>query len=133
MAELTLIEKAPEESSGVDCVEIYMPKSLKHLSELYNFLRNSITEGPASLLRLEGFSIYEVDGFFRGDADKPWEERSLVIRLLLAQSLGTDESQLTNRIRVFGREIADRIAAKEEEIWICNFAQKVTKFRPTHH
>ncbi len=131
MPELAIVEKALEESSSIDCVEIYLPKRLQHLSELYNFLRASITDGAALLLRLDGFSIYEVDGFFRGPAGKPWEERSLVIRLLLAHALETDESQLIGRIREFGREIADKIAAEEEEVWICNFAQKITKFRPT--
>lgn len=132
MPELALVEKALEESSGIDCVEIYLPKRLEHLSELYNFLRGSITDETAILLRLDGFSIYEVDGFFRGPAGNPWEERSLVIRLLLARAIETDESQLMGRIREFGREIADKIAAKEEEVWICNFTQKVTKFRPTN-
>jgi len=130
MPELTFVDKGAEESKGIDCVEIYLPKKLAHLSELFNFLKESVTN-RTDLLRLEGFSIYEVDGFFRGSAGIPWEERSLVIRLLLPRLAGTDENQLASRIREFGRIIADKIAAAEEEVWICNFAQNVTIFRPS--
>src|SRR5438067_83596 len=126
MSQLDLIEPS-EETRGVDCVEIYLPKKLSHLSELYNLLRKTVAE-PLNLLRLDGFSIYEVDGFFRGVAGKPGEERSLVIRLLLAAS--SDESQLRARVRDFGREIANRVAVGEEEVWICDFRQRVTIFRP---
>ncbi|HZL34260.1 MAG TPA: hypothetical protein VFC78_03055 [Tepidisphaeraceae bacterium] len=130
MAELTSIEKeAGEQIKGIDCVEIYLPKRLSHLSELYNFLRRSVTDRVGSLIVLDGFSIYEVDGFFRG-AQEPWEERSLVIRILLVRSQGTDELQLRARVRDLGREIANKIAVKEEEVWICDFRQRVTVFRP---
>ena len=128
MAELNLREQKAEETRGLDCVEIYLPKKLTHLSELYNLLRNTVTS-QTGWLSLDGFSIYEVDGFFRGAAGKPWEERSLVIRLLLARPRSANESQLRARIREFGREIG-RIAASEEEVWICDFRQRVTIFRP---
>jgi len=131
MAELTSIEgEAGEQIKGVDCVEIYLPKKLAHLSELYNFLRQIVTDPTGSLVVLNGFSIYEVDGCFRGAGDQLWEERSLVIRVLLVRAGATDEPQLRARVRDLGREIANKIAVKEEEVWICDFPQRVTLFRP---
>lgn len=119
-----------EETRAIDCVEIYLPKNLDYLSELYGFLRQLVTDRGGTALILEGFSIYEVDGFFRGIEGKHYQERSLVIRIMLFRPGTTDDLLLRGQVRDLGREIATRIAVKEEQIWICDFSQRVTIFRP---
>jgi hypothetical protein len=113
----------------VDCVEIYLPKRLKHLSEIYAYLRRATQVRGGDQLALEGFSIYEVDGVFRGEGDTLWEERSLVIRILFVRPVGTPELNLQAKLLDLGRAIS-KIAATEEEIWICNYQQSVSIFRP---
>lgn len=109
------------------CVEIYLPKRLKHLSELYDFLRNKVAQ-RLGVLVLDGLSIYEVDGVFRG-AEQVWEERTLVIRILLPPSAEQPLIVLQGRISDFGRELCV-IAGDEEEIWISNYPQTVNVFKP---
>ncbi len=78
--ELQLTEQPIGNRKQVDCVEIYLPKSIEFLSELYRFLREKVTnrlEQPV----LDGFSVYEVDGAFQGE--QFWEQRTLVIRLMI--------------------------------------------------
>jgi hypothetical protein len=123
-----LAEIPPPDRKDLDCVEIYLPKRLKHLSELYSFLRDCVGEGGGGIV-LEGFSIYEVDGVFRGATNPVWEERTLVIRILFPRHPETPVLNLRARISDLGREIL-RIAGTEEEIWICDFAQGVSIFRP---
>jgi hypothetical protein len=41
-AETTPMTSPPEEDNTVISVEVYMPKRLAHLSELYRFLRESV-------------------------------------------------------------------------------------------
>ena len=65
----------PIERRDLDCVEAYLPKNLKHLSELYSFLRDSVGDRREDVA-LEGFSIYEVDGVFRGVNNRVWDERT---------------------------------------------------------
>jgi hypothetical protein len=122
------VELPPIERKQLDCVEIYLPKDLKHLSELYSLLRDSVGEGRRGIA-LEGFSIYEVDGVFRGANNRVWDERTLVIRILLIRSAELPVLSLRGKIADFGTEIC-RIAAAEEEIWICDYTQGVSIFRP---
>jgi hypothetical protein len=124
---LQLYEQEAQDSKELDCVEIYMPKSLKHLSELYGFLRSKVTERLGELV-LDGFSIYEVDGVFSGK--KLWEERSLVIRILFIRPAASPARSVQAKIKDLGRAIANTVATKEEEIWICHYPQTVTVFRP---
>ena len=37
----------PADAEGLvfECVELYVPKKLEHLSEIFNFLRNKLTHG----------------------------------------------------------------------------------------
>lgn len=123
------LETGPVNRRQLDCVEIYMPKRLKHLSEIYGYLRRKTLLRGGDELSLEGFSIYEVDGVFRGKDDTLWEERSLVIRILFVRPLDTPELTLQAKILDLGRAISE-IAATEEEIWICNYQQSVSIFRP---
>jgi hypothetical protein len=106
-----------------------MPKRLKHLSEISDYLRKKIQNRGTGELALEGFSIYEVDGAFRGKDDQLWEERSLVIRIMFDRPLDTTKARLQAKISDLGREIAE-IATTEEQIWICNYQQSVSIFRP---
>ena len=64
-----LAAPSPVERKDLDCVEIYLPKNLKHLSELYSLLSDCVGERRGRVA-LEGFSIYEVDGVFRGAGDR---------------------------------------------------------------
>ena len=54
---------------------------------------------------LDGFSIYEVDGVFCGE--RIWEQRTLVIRLLLVRRVGKPVTLLEASIEELGKEIAD--------------------------
>lgn len=41
---LDIIEQGESARRPFQCVEIYLPKRLKHLSELYDFLRNKVAQ-----------------------------------------------------------------------------------------
>lgn len=119
-------ERRASETSRYDCVEIYLPKRLKHLSELYRFLRKRLTSRPTEVA-LRGFSIYEVDGVFSGEI--LWEERTLVIRILLPRSVDDPRFAVQAAVNELGREIVQTVAPDEEEVWICHYEQVVTTFR----
>jgi hypothetical protein len=121
---LPVIEEPPGTRKQIDCVEIYLPKSIEFLSELYRLLHEMVSN-RFSPLALNGFSIYEVDGVFRGET--LWEQRTLVIRLMFIRSAGQSPQLLRARISLLGREIAN-VAGKEEEIWICDYPQNLTVF-----
>jgi len=125
---LEIYEQQETANYQFQCVEIYLPKRLKHLSELYDFLRNKVAQRLGALV-LDGLSIYEVDGVFRG-VKQLWEERPLVIRILLPPSAEQPLIVLQGRINDLGRELCV-IAGDEEEIWISNYPQTVNVFKPT--
>src|SRR5947207_13356176 len=95
------------EHKQIDCVEIYLPKSIEFLSELYQMLRDK-TRNRLGNVVLDGFSIYEVDGVFQGEA--MWEQRTLVIRILFIRKAATPTNLLEATILELGREIATRVA-----------------------
>jgi hypothetical protein len=70
-----------------------------------------------------------VDGVFRG-ATQLWEERTLVIRILLPPAIEQPQIVLQGRIHDLGRELCV-VAGDEEEIWISNYPQNVGVFKPT--
>lgn len=109
----------------VDCVEIYLPKSIQFLSELYQMLRDKTMNRLGGLV-LDGFSIYEVDGVFRGET--LWEQRTLVIRILLVRRADSPTGLLDTTIIELGREIATKVAVREEQIWVCHYAQNLRIF-----
>ena len=109
----------------VDCVEIYLPKSMVFLSELYQMLRDK-TKNRLGNVVLDGFSIYEVDGVFQGEI--LWEQRTLVIRIMLVRKAATHPGLLEATVFELGREIATRVAVSEEQIWICHYAQNLHVF-----
>jgi hypothetical protein len=122
---LNVLEEQFGQRKQIDCVEIYLPKSIEFLSELYQFLRDKVANRLSPSV-LDGFSIYEVDGVFHGET--LWEQRTLVIRLLFVRTFGSTMESLRGRIADLGREIATRIAVKEEQIWICHYPQNLSVF-----
>jgi hypothetical protein len=124
--ELNVFERPPGRRKMIDCVELYLPKSIEFLSGLYNLLHEMLNQ-PLRPLSLDGFSIYEVDGVFRGQ--KTWEQRTLVIRLLLVRPEGHPAPPLEQTINALGLEVATKVAAREEEIWICHYPQVLTVFQ----
>lgn len=109
----------------IDCVEVYLPKSIAFLSELYQMLREKTTNRLGSIV-LDGFSIYEVDGVFHGEV--LWEQRTLVIRILFVRKTDTPADLLEGTLFELGREIATTVAVHEEQIWICHYAQSLRIF-----
>jgi hypothetical protein len=75
---------------------------------------------------LDGFSVYEVDGVFHGET--LWEQRILVIRILFVRKVETPPDLLEFWIFELGREIATRVAIREEQIWICHYPQSLRIF-----
>ncbi|MFO0969690.1 MAG: hypothetical protein U0793_29375 [Gemmataceae bacterium] len=123
--ELQLQQPPLLDRKQVDCVEVYVPKSIEFLSELYQMLRDK-TRNRLGNVVLDGFSIYEVDGVFHGEV--LWEQRTLVIRILLVRKAATPTDLLEATVFELGREIATRVAIREEQIWICHYAQNLRVF-----
>ncbi|MCG3130924.1 MAG: hypothetical protein FLDDKLPJ_01698 [Phycisphaerae bacterium] len=65
---------------SVEILEVYVPARVEYLANLYVWLREQLYSRPLPLLH--GFSIYEVNGAFRG-AERVYEERTAVIRVVL--------------------------------------------------
>ncbi len=124
--ELPFQQPPPHNIKQVDCVEIYLPKSIEFLSELYQLLRDRTTNRLGSLV-LDGFSIYEADGVFWGE--RLWEQRTLVIRILLVRKASIPSGLLEDTIFELGRDIATKVAVHEEQIWICHYPQNLRIFR----
>lgn len=118
---------APKPRS-LECVEIYVPKKLEHLSELYNYLRSQLWTPHSPEKAIDGFSLYEVDGAFRGS--KLYEERTLVVRIFFERDAGGGDAGVQRRIETLGRDLATAVALSEEELWICHYPQNVMVFRP---
>jgi hypothetical protein len=57
---LSVKEQPVGEQGQIDCVEIYLPKSIEFLSELYQFLRERVTiwvcQYPQNLVVFKGLS-----------------------------------------------------------------------------
>jgi hypothetical protein len=114
-----------DDERSFECIEIYVPKKLEHLSELYSFLRQKLSERKAGVkqaVSIDGFSLYEVDGAFYGS--ELYQERTIVIRILLQQT-GAADCSIRQKIRALGREIAATVALSEEELWIGHYPQGI--------
>jgi hypothetical protein len=57
-----------------------------------------------------------------------WEQRTLVIRILLVRKASTPVDLLDTIIVELGQEIATKVAVGEEQIWICHHAQNLRIF-----
>jgi hypothetical protein len=115
----------------LECVEIYVPKTLEHLSALYAYLRKKLTDrkdGVAQDIPIDGFSMYEVDGAFYGD--QIYQERTLVLRILFTRAAEDDADSIRRKIQSLGSEIATKVTLTEAELWICHYPQGVVIFRP---
>ena len=55
-AELPFQQTPPVDEKQVDCVEVYLPKSIQFLSELYQLLRDKTTNRLGSLV-LDGCTV----------------------------------------------------------------------------
>ena len=95
-------------------VEVYLPKRLADLSELYRFLREAVSNRTGRVV-LDGFTIYEGDGAFWDD--ELFEERALVLRLHWVPGDG-GETETRERIRTLGRILAEVITPRQRQIWI---------------
>lgn len=116
----------------LECVEIYVPKKLELLSELYTYLRSKLaaaSEARSQGVTIDGFSLYEVDGAFSGE--RVYQERTLIVRLLFARQPDDDAVRIEAKIQELGREVAELVAMGEEELWICHYPQDVVIFRST--
>lgn len=114
--------------SAVEVLEAYVPARLEYLARLYEWLQAQLYSHPRPLLR--GFSIYEVNGAFRGQ-QTVYEERTLVVRVIfdapartrarrlvqdaLERSLGAKVEELA---RALLRELRAITGGKEEELWV---------------
>jgi hypothetical protein len=118
-------------SQSVECVEIYIPKKLEHLSKVFNYLQQKLTERSeqrTDSVTIDGFSLYEVDGAFLGHTI--YQERTLVVRILFARETTEESAAIQNKILELGRDIATAVALEEEELWVCHYPQSVMVFRP---
>lgn len=95
-------------------VEVYLPKRLADLSELYRFLREAVSNRTGRVV-LDGFTVYEGDGAFW--SDELFEERTLVMRLHWMQR-DADDAETRRRIRTLGQILADEITPGQRQIWI---------------
>lgn len=117
-------------SETFECVEIYVPKNLEHLSELYTYLRKKLEErreGIPQSVPIDGFSMYEVDGAFYSDTI--YQERTIVIRILFKRAASDNSDTIREKIQTLGAEIASTVAITEEEFWICHYPQGAVIFR----
>lgn len=107
---------------AVEVVEAYVPVRLKYLAELYSWLRAQLAARETDLFG--GFSIYEVWGAFRGEAEQPYEERTIVLRLVLSLDEpgdapeGRTKKELEAKIREIMRSIVRITKRQEEEVWV---------------
>jgi hypothetical protein len=127
----TAVSDVAVNSQSVECVEIYIPKKLEHLSEIFNYLRQKIVDrskGRTESFTINGFSLYEVDGAFLGRTI--YQERTLVVRILFGRESTEDASVIQRKILELGRDIATAVALEEEELWVCHYPQSVVVFRP---
>jgi hypothetical protein len=116
----------PHRKRSVECIEIYVPKKLEHLSELYNYLRKKLADRKAGVehpVPIDGFSLYEVDGAFFGS--EIYQERTVVIRILLERSAREADDTIRHQIQTLGSEIAETVALAEEELWIGHYTQEL--------
>jgi hypothetical protein len=99
----------------VEIVEIYVPRRLEYLSELYRWLREQFEDPYASFLK--GFSIYEVSGAYVGTM--LYTEQTMVVRLIFELAV-EDKAKPGHEDRI--NHIADNILRiteyKEEEVWL---------------
>lgn len=97
----------------VEMVEIYVPRRLEYLSELYQWLREQLEDGSL----LKGFSLYEVSGAYVGT--RIFTEQTMVVRLIF-DLVEAELERISHEQRI--DDIADAIlgitGTEEEEVWL---------------
>lgn len=102
----------------IEILEVYVPARLEYMANLYVWLRDQLYSHPKPLLH--GFSIYEVNGAFRGEK-RVFEERTAVIRVVFDVPIGSDDADRrayearVGEIAARFREITEQ---REEELWL---------------
>lgn len=112
------MEPEPRPMDDVEILEAYVPARIEYLADLYAWLRDQLYSHPRPLLH--GFSIYEVNGAFRGK-ERVHEERTAVIRIIFDVPLGSDDAEaaaLEARIGEIGGTLREITQKREEEIWV---------------
>lgn len=119
------------EPDTVECFEVYLQKRIKYISSLYEYIEGQVMTPDENQLGLPiaGFSIYEADGVFQG-VKKLFDERSLIVRVMFRRSTGANAESLDKTVLRIGRDLATKVAAEEEEIWITFYSQGLKVFRP---
>jgi hypothetical protein len=107
-----------------DCLELYLPKKLSHLSAFYDDLRRRLEDNSPETTKtfpITGFSIYEVDGAWRDDQGNIYDERSLVVRPLLDRTEQRSDAEFQDHFNKLAHEIAS-VAKEEKAIMICHYS-----------
>lgn len=111
-------EVASRPPDRIEILEVYVPARVEYLANLYVWLREQLYSLPRPLL--QGFSIYEVNGAFRG-IERVYEERTAVIRVVFAAASVEDEGeQRAHEARVgeIAEEFRKITEEREGEIWL---------------
>ena len=113
--------EASEHARRVEIVEIYVPAQLRYLSRLYDWLANEL-ETRRSRALFHGFSLYEVDGAFRGRR-KVYQEKTRVVRLTFDLPEGEPAESVESRsyearISAIADAVVEITGGAEEEVWI---------------
>lgn len=115
-------------SVSIDVLEIYVPGRLAYLSGLYQWLEREL-RSPRSRALLHGFSIYDVNGAFRG-RKRIYEERTLVVRLVFdIDAVSRERLSREERISEISRAIIRLTRGREETIWMLRCPGQKYEFR----
>lgn len=102
----------------IEILEAYVPARVEYLANLYVWLREQLYSHPRPLL--QGFSIYEVNGAFKG-VERVYEERTAVIRIVFESPVDADQAEsraYEARIGEIGETLRLITKEQEEEIWL---------------
>jgi hypothetical protein len=109
-------------------LEVYMPKRIAYLSGVYGYLKQELTAHSPERAAIQGFSVYSVDGAFKGK-DQTYDEATLVIRIFfdaarLKMTNDDLDSEAAGLVRL-NAKVADIFTSlmgiadgNEEEIWV---------------
>lgn len=103
---------------AIEIIEAYVPARVEYLANLYVWLRQELYSHPKPLL--QGFSIYEVNGAFRGTREV-YQERTIVIRIVFDAPQEDDDGEArAYEARI--REVVGRMKRitedREEKLWL---------------
>ena len=123
-------------------VEIYLPKRLRYLSGAYALFREELESDNTLPPRLYGFSIYDVEGAFRGrkrTTGRIDDELTMVIRVFFdnrdLQATPPEESReghdfdspLERKVYYLLDKLAEIVQAREKELWAMCLGARVYK------